>query len=105
MDPFEPAGLASDVEGNLYVADRGNNRVLALCLYSLRRAAPARTPRAGRARLAGFCFALLAGATLAGCHNHASVNPNETPAGSYPVVITGTAQNAGRSITLTLNVT
>lgn len=79
--------------------------MLALCLYSLRCAAPARTPGAGRARLAAFCFALLAGAALAGCHNHASVNPNETPAGSYPVVITGTAQNAGRSITLTLNVT
>jgi streptogramin lyase len=82
--------------------------MLALCFFELRRASAARllgASRVRRARVAAFWFALLAGAALAGCHNNASVNPNETPAGSYPVVITGTAQNAGRSITLTLNVT
>ena len=30
LDPYEPAGLASDREGNLYIADRGNGRVLEL---------------------------------------------------------------------------
>ncbi|MGA8166985.1 MAG: choice-of-anchor D domain-containing protein [Candidatus Acidiferrales bacterium] len=82
--------------------------MLALCAFPLWHASAAAAfgaRRVRRARLAAFCFALLAGAALAGCHNRSSVNPNETPAGSYPVVITGTAQNAGRSITLTLNVT
>lgn len=36
VDPYLPAGLASDPQGNLYVADRGNNRVLALAPGALR---------------------------------------------------------------------
>jgi streptogramin lyase len=58
-----------------------------------------------RARLAIVCLALIAGAAAAGCRKYGSVNPNETPPSSTPFEITGTAQNAGRSITLTLNVT
>jgi large repetitive protein len=58
-----------------------------------------------RTRFAVIFLALLAGVAAAGCNHSGSVNPSETPEGSYPVVITGTAQNAGRSITLTLNVT
>lgn len=58
-----------------------------------------------RPRRAAIALALLAAIAAAGCNNYgSSVNPNETPVGSYAVVITGTAQNAGRSITLTLNV-
>lgn len=49
-------------------------------------------------------FALLAAASLLGCGGSSSVNPNETPTSSYTLDITGTAQNASRSITLTLNV-
>ncbi|MGB6483252.1 MAG: choice-of-anchor D domain-containing protein [Candidatus Acidiferrales bacterium] len=81
--------------------------MLALCFFRLWRAAAAQpfgANRVRRARFAAMCFALLAGAAAAGCGGSSSVNPNETPVGSYPIPITGTAQNAGRSITLTLNV-
>ncbi len=57
-----------------------------------------------RVRFAAIAFALLAFAAAGGCGNNSSVNPNETPSGSFPFVVTGTAQNASRSITLTLNV-
>ncbi len=81
--------------------------MLALCFFRLRRITAEQcfgATRVRRARFAAMCFALLAGAAATGCKNNSSVNPNETPVGSYPVVITGTAQDAGRSITLTLNV-
>ncbi len=57
-----------------------------------------------RVRFAAIAFALLAFAAAGGCGGSSSINPNETPSGSFPFVITGTAQNASRSITLTLNV-
>lgn len=57
-----------------------------------------------RVRFATIGFALLASAALGGCGGSSSVNPNETPTSSYTLDITGTAQNASRSITLTLNV-
>ena len=58
-----------------------------------------------RTRFAAFSFALLALAAAAGCKYKAPpVNPNETPPGIYTFDITGSAQNASRSITLTLNV-
>jgi large repetitive protein len=82
--------------------------ILMLCFFRLRRdAAVVRFggKPMGRARFAVVCVALLAGVAAAGCNHTGSANPNETPEGSYPVPITGTAQNAGRSITLTLNVT
>ncbi len=81
--------------------------MLALCFFRMRSATAAHflgANRVRRARFAAMCFALLAGAAAVGCNNNSSVNPNETPVGSYPVPITGTAQNASRSITLTLNV-
>jgi sugar lactone lactonase YvrE len=81
--------------------------MLALFFFRLRRITAEQcfgTKRVRRARFAAMCFALVAGAAATGCNNRSSVNPNETPVGSYPVVITGTAQSAGRSITLTLNV-
>lgn len=81
--------------------------MLTLFYFRLRRtSAPSHfaTRNRPRARLAALCFAVLAAAAAAGCGYHNSINPNETPVGSFPVVITGTAQNAGRSITLTLNV-
>lgn len=58
-----------------------------------------------RARFTAFSFALLALAAAAGCKYHAPpVNPNETPPGTYTFDVTGSAQNASRAITLTLNV-
>lgn len=81
--------------------------ILMLCFWRLRLASAAQALGATsnrRARLAAMVFAFLAGAAAAGCNNYGSVNPNETPVGSYPIQITGTAQNASRSITLTLNV-
>jgi streptogramin lyase len=80
--------------------------MLVCCLYARRAwefryaAGPAK-----RVRFAAFSLALLALAAAAGCKYHAPpVNPNETPAGIYTFDITGTAQSASRSITLTLNV-
>lgn len=82
--------------------------MLALLYFRTRRVAdiqPFVANRKPRPRLAATFFALLAATTVAGCGGYSSnVNPNETPVGSFPIVITGTAQNAGRSITLTLNV-
>lgn len=82
--------------------------MLALFYFCTRRAAdiqPFVATRKRHPRLAAIFFALLAAAAVAGCGGYSSnVNPNETPVGSFPIVITGTAQNAGRSITLTLNV-
>jgi hypothetical protein len=78
-----------------------------LCALALRRAALAEmfdARKKRRARFAALCFALLAGVAAAGCKGNTFFNPNETEEGSYPVLITGTAQNAGRSISLTLNV-
>jgi len=100
------------------IGPSGRVRLLLLCMFvvmlvlfyfrAARRAAeaqPLATNKKGRHRLAALCLALLAATAAAGCHNYgSSINPNETPVGSYAVVITGTAQNAGRSITLTLNV-
>lgn len=81
---------------------------MALCLFYARGAAiRAKFPTgpAKRARIAAFGFALIAFAAAAGCKYHAPpVNPNETPPGTYIFDITGTAQNASRSVTLTLNV-
>lgn len=57
-----------------------------------------------RVRFAAMGFALLAIAAIGGCKHSSSVNPNETPSGSFSFAVTGTAQNASRSITLTLNV-
>ncbi|HKF51022.1 MAG TPA: choice-of-anchor D domain-containing protein [Candidatus Acidoferrales bacterium] len=96
----------------------GRVRLLLLCVFALmltlfyfraaRRAADAQlsaTNTRTRPRLAAIFFALLAATAAVGCGGYSShYNPNETPVGSYPIVITGTAQNAGRSITLTLNV-
>jgi NHL repeat len=83
---------------------------LALCAFYARRAM-ARSRSAGqnrqvqRARFAAIFFALLAAAAAAGCKSKAPpYNPNETQPGSYSINITGTAQNASRSIKLTLNV-
>lgn len=81
--------------------------VLAVFYFRARRAAgvlPLATAKKRRPRLATFVFAWLVLTAAAGCGGSSSINPNETPVGSYAVVITGTAQNAGRSITLTLNV-
>lgn len=91
---------------------------LMLCVFYARRARAAhamagRATSAGddlsarrtRARRAAIFFALLAAAAAAGCKGSSTpYNPNETPAGSYAIGITGTAQNASREITLTLNV-
>ncbi len=80
--------------------------MLVCCVYA-RRAWEFRSAAgpAKRARFAAFSLALLALASAAGCKYHAPpVNPNETPAGVYTFDITGTAQSASRSITLTLNV-
>ena len=58
-----------------------------------------------RRRFAAFSFALLAIGAAAGFKYKAPpVNPNETPPGIYTFDITGSAQNASRAITLTLNV-
>lgn len=57
-----------------------------------------------RVRMAVLCFAMLVATAAAGCGYSNPVNPNETPVGSFAIVITGTAQNGGRSITLILNV-
>lgn len=85
--------------------------LLAICGWRIRRAivfgpqrglAGAHPPR--RVRFAAAAFALLAFSAAGGCGGSSSVNPNETPSGSFPFVITATAQNASRSITLTLNV-
>lgn len=82
--------------------------MLALFYFRMRCAAGAQrfvTGNMRRPRLAALFFALLGATAAAGCgYNSHSVNPNETPVGSYAIVITGTAQNAGRSITLILNV-
>jgi streptogramin lyase len=84
--------------------------LLAVCGWRVRRAiamgpqgelAGARPTR--RMRFVAIAFALLAFAAAGGCGS-SSVNPNETPFGSFPFVVTATAQNASRSITLTLNV-
>ena len=78
-----------------------------LCIMFLRSAQDSRfTPAPPRrARFAAFSFALLAVAAAAGCKYKAPpVNPNETPPGIYTFDVTGSAQNASRSITLTLNV-
>ncbi len=84
--------------------------LLAACGWRIRREIPlgAQSGLAGarptrRVRFAAIAFALLAFAAAGGCGS-SSVNPNETPFGSFPFVVTGTAQNASRSITLTLNV-
>lgn len=85
--------------------------LLAICGWRVRRAmvfdpqrglAGARPTR--RVRFAAAAFALLAFSAAGGCGGSSSINPNETPSGSFPFVITATAQNASRSITLTLNV-
>jgi sugar lactone lactonase YvrE len=81
--------------------------MLALCFLWLWQTSRAQ-PFGGsvrRARAAAVLLALAAGMAAAGCGHGPPPNPNETPVGSYAVKITGTAQNAGRSITLTLNVT
>lgn len=82
--------------------------MLALLYFRTRRVAdiqPFVASRKRGPRLAAIFFALLAATAVAGCGGYSSsVNPNETPVGSFPIVITGTAQNGGRSITLTLNV-
>lgn len=57
-----------------------------------------------RARFSGLALGLLAAAAAGGCGGSSSVNPNQTPTSSYTLEIIGTAQNASRSITLTLNV-
>ena len=78
-----------------------------LCIMFLRSAQDSRFISAPpkRLRFAAFSFALLALAAAAGCKYHAPpVNPNETPPGIYTFDITGSAQNASRAITLTLNV-
>lgn len=94
---------------------------LALCAFYARRATAAQgiassatdatrmndaaAARRTRARRAAIFFAMLAAAAAAGCKGSSTpYNPNETSAGSYAIDITGTAQNASRSITLTLNV-
>lgn len=80
--------------------------MLAAFYYRVRGAADAQVflaTKRRRPRL-GILFAVLILTAAAGCSGSSSINPNETPVGSYAVVITGTAQNAGRSITLTLNV-
>lgn len=59
---------------------------------------------AHRLRYAAIGFALLACAAAGGCKYSSRVNPNQTPTSIYTLMITGTAQNASRSITLTLNV-
>lgn len=103
FSPFGPRGgpyrMRPLVAGLFFV-------LVILCFFH-RRHGRAALLFAGPMRRAGFAalfFVLVAGA-LAGCNHLSSANPNETPEGSYPVQITGTAQNAGRTITLTLNVT
>lgn len=81
--------------------------LLMICFFRLQRDRSTQALRARPIQRAGFAaifFVLVAGA-ITGCNHLSSGNPNETPVGSYPVQITGTAQNAGRTITLTLNVT
>lgn len=81
--------------------------ILALGFYSIRFVSVLNFLHANaarRARFAAIAFACLAGMAAAGCGYNASVNPNETPTGSFNISITGTAQNASRSISLTLNV-
>ncbi|HLW83364.1 MAG TPA: choice-of-anchor D domain-containing protein [Candidatus Acidoferrales bacterium] len=83
---------------------------LALCAFYARRAMASsrfagQPRRIQRARFAAIFFALLAAAAAAGCKSKAPpFNPNETQPGSYSINITGSAQNASRSIKLTLNV-
>lgn len=91
-------------------------RILLLCAFAVaallcvlrarQRAQPRLAANSAKGlRFAAFSFALLALAAAAGCKYKAPpVNPNETPPGVYIFDITGAAQNASRSITLTLNV-
>ena len=82
--------------------------MMLLCILRMRRARDSRfalIPARRRMRFVGFSFALLVLAAGAGCKYKAPpVNPNETPPGIYTFDITGSAQNASRSITVTLNV-
>lgn len=78
-----------------------------LCILRMQSARDSRFAAAPskRSRFAVFSFGLLALAAAAGCKYKAPpINPNETPPGIYTFDITGSAQNASRSITLTLNV-
>jgi streptogramin lyase len=83
---------------------------LAMCAFYARRAmassrSAGQVRQVQRARFAAISFALLAAAAAAGCKSKAPpFNPNETQPGSYSINITGSAQNASRSIKLTLNV-
>lgn len=75
--------------------------ILALLAILLRRKRQ-HTVRPRRVRLA-FGFALLAAMAAAGCGGP-TANPVATNPGTYSLLILATAQNATRSITLTLNV-
>ncbi|MFZ0213444.1 MAG: choice-of-anchor D domain-containing protein [Candidatus Acidiferrales bacterium] len=87
--------------GAMFLIFLGNGRYLPLAsARTLAGNSPARPRRAYFA----FCFALLAAMAAGGCGGSSTTNPVATNPGTYRINILATAQNATRSITLTLNV-